>query len=437
MNSGRNIYRNGVDFASLALQSAAFSKHLKSNGQLDFSDPEAVQQLTKSLLKRDFGLDIELPDDRLCPPVPNRLNYILWLQDLLDTTSDEYTDQYDPEREVIGLDMYGLFYIDDENLQYAKSNVAKNNLTSRIKLLKTTAEGPLFPLDEIGIESLDFTMCNPPFYKSNDELVSSAKEKKRPPLSACTGAEVEMVTPGGEVAFVGRMISESFTLRSRIGWYSSMLGKLSSVSAIIDKLKEVGVTNWAVTEFVQGSKTKRWAVGWSWGDSRPSMKKGMLKLSMIQNVARGVSGSIPKHYLPFPSEFIFSLPAPTTMDDIAQRLIRTLRPLSLLHWRWNQARMTGIGFAEDNVWSRASRRKAAAATAGGPSSSRPRTTGSENTTDEEMDVEDAKLGFGISIRNQGLREERETEVLVRWFKGDDIVLFESFCGMLKRKVVGE
>ena len=27
------------------------------------------RQLTKSLLKRDFNIEIELPDDRLCPPV--------------------------------------------------------------------------------------------------------------------------------------------------------------------------------------------------------------------------------------------------------------------------------------------------------------------------------------------------------------------------------
>jgi 23S rRNA (adenine1618-N6)-methyltransferase len=26
-------------------------------------------QLTKTLLKLDFGLHLELPDDRLCPPV--------------------------------------------------------------------------------------------------------------------------------------------------------------------------------------------------------------------------------------------------------------------------------------------------------------------------------------------------------------------------------
>lgn len=36
----------------------------------------------------------------------DRLNYILWVQDLLDTTSDECLDQYNPDRDVIGLDMY-------------------------------------------------------------------------------------------------------------------------------------------------------------------------------------------------------------------------------------------------------------------------------------------------------------------------------------------
>lgn len=44
---------------------------LKPNGQVDFSDPESVQQLTKSLLKRDFGLKLALPPDRLCPAVCN------------------------------------------------------------------------------------------------------------------------------------------------------------------------------------------------------------------------------------------------------------------------------------------------------------------------------------------------------------------------------
>lgn len=114
-------------------------------------------------------------------------------------------------------------------------------------------------------------MCNPPFYESAEEMLASAKAKHRPPFSACTGAEVEMVTPGGEVALVSRMIQESLELRDRVEWYTSMLGKIASVSIVVEKLKGVGVSNWAVTEFVQGSKTRRWAVAWSWGDMRPRM----------------------------------------------------------------------------------------------------------------------------------------------------------------------
>jgi 23S rRNA (adenine1618-N6)-methyltransferase len=83
-----------------------------------------------------------------------------------------------------------------------------------------------------------------------------------------------MVTLGGEVAFVERMIKESLSLKDRVEWYTSMLGKLSSATKIVDRLKQVGVTNWAITDLVQGTKTRRWAVAWSWGDMRPRMVSG-------------------------------------------------------------------------------------------------------------------------------------------------------------------
>ena len=78
-----------------------------------------------------------------------------------------------------------------------------------------------------------------------------------------------MVVPGGEVAFVSRMIDESVVLKEQVQWYTSMLGKASSIVEVVERLKTVGADNWAVTEFVQGQKTRRWAVGWSWGDMRP------------------------------------------------------------------------------------------------------------------------------------------------------------------------
>jgi len=167
-----NPYKDDIDFAALALTDAQFAKVLKQNGQLDFSSPESVQQLTKSLLKRDFGLNISLPPDRLCPPVPNRLNYILWIQSLLDTTTESYQDVYDAEREVLGLDIgtgasciYPLIGcsqrpnwrfagtdVDEKSLQFARQNVQANGLQNRIKLLQTQPSDPLLPLDKMNFK---------------------------------------------------------------------------------------------------------------------------------------------------------------------------------------------------------------------------------------------------------------------------------------------
>ncbi len=160
--------------------------------------------------------------------------------------------------------------IDETNLSYARKNVELNGLQSRIRILPRRATDKLVPLDDLEVESIDFVMTNPPFYESEKELLSSAKQKSRPPLSACTGAPVEMVCEGGEVAFVSRLISESLILRERVQWYSSMLGKLSSLEIIIDELHENGIDNYSVTELVQGAKTRRWAVAWSFGPMRPS-----------------------------------------------------------------------------------------------------------------------------------------------------------------------
>lgn len=56
---------------------------LSSVSTMMYSPPSmfliAYRQLTKSLLKRDFGLKLELPDDRLCPPVCDILG--TWLRE--------------------------------------------------------------------------------------------------------------------------------------------------------------------------------------------------------------------------------------------------------------------------------------------------------------------------------------------------------------------
>ena len=59
-----------VDFAALAIADPAFEAIYRANdGRIDFQNPDHVQQLTKSILRRHFDLELELPSDRLCPPV--------------------------------------------------------------------------------------------------------------------------------------------------------------------------------------------------------------------------------------------------------------------------------------------------------------------------------------------------------------------------------
>ncbi|GJQ88022.1 hypothetical protein Trydic_g12946 [Trypoxylus dichotomus] len=83
----RNIYNKRIDFKTLANEFPEFKRHtvldLKGRVTLDFKDAEAVRALSTTLLKKDFDLDVYFPKNGLIPTVPLRLNYILFIEDLL------------------------------------------------------------------------------------------------------------------------------------------------------------------------------------------------------------------------------------------------------------------------------------------------------------------------------------------------------------------
>jgi 23S rRNA (adenine1618-N6)-methyltransferase len=82
---------------------------------------------------------------------------------------------------------------------------------------------------------------------------------------------------------------------------------------------------------------------------------------------------------------------------------------------WKPSISTGVGFSEKAVWSRAARRHAAKG--------------------QEIDVdEDADLALGFKIYVESIADSTGVNVLIRWLKGHNSVLFESFCGMLNRKL---
>lgn len=64
-------------------------------------------------------------------------------------------------------------------------------------------------------------MCNPPFYASEEEVEKTNKSRsascpRPPPNNARTGSPNEIVVEGGEVAFVFKMIDDSFKLKDNI-----------------------------------------------------------------------------------------------------------------------------------------------------------------------------------------------------------------------------
>jgi hypothetical protein len=114
-----------------------------------------------------------------------------------------------------------------------------------------------FPFIFIHYLRFDFTMCNPPFYSSVEEVASLADAKQMAPNAVCTGAHVETITPGGECAFVSQMVRESLEHRTHCryevvrllalvgnvpnikdSWYTSMLGRMSSVFDVVAVLRQ-------------------------------------------------------------------------------------------------------------------------------------------------------------------------------------------------------
>lgn len=122
--------------------------------------------------------------------------------------------------------------IDERSVQFAKQNISQNSMDSRIVVERVQADGPILqPLHTSQME-FDFTMCNPPFYSSAEDISRSAEFKEFGPnavrkialthvreinklTQVCSGAEVEMITPGGETNFVSQIFSESLRLRMK------------------------------------------------------------------------------------------------------------------------------------------------------------------------------------------------------------------------------
>ena len=87
-----------------------------------------------------------------------------------------------------------------------------------------------------------------------------------------------------------------------------------------------------------------------------------------------------------------------------------------LKWMWKAGIYTGLGFSSTAVWSRASRRQAS------------KSQDNPDTIPDEVD-----FAFGFKIVVESLANDA-SRICIRWVKGYDSVIFESFCGMIRKKL---
>lgn len=354
--------------------------------------------------------------------MPNRLNYVLWLQDIVKFTCGSST--------VRGLDIgtgasaiYPLLAcsiehtwnfvatdIDERSVQFAKQNISQNSMDSRIVVERVQADGPILQPLHTSLMDFDFTMCNPPFYSSVEDISRSAEFKEFGPNAVCSGAEVEMITPGGETNFVARIFSESLGLRTKCRWYTSMLGKMSSISVLVSLFREHNVDNYAITEFVQG-QTRRWAIGWSFHDAR------------LPDTFARVSNPTLQSIMPSRNTLHYAFPGARSADILASALRNVLTHIngitvasSATPASHNHS-STMLVHARSNTWSRAARRGRL-----------PETI----CTDQGSPV----LRCSVEYREQSSHTSGDNacELLFTWVEGKDRLIFESFASHVSRKV---
>ncbi|CAE7288415.1 rlmF [Symbiodinium sp. CCMP2592] len=316
----RNKHREYLDYSDLACRQKGLKRFVFENAwggaSIDYSNQEALEELTRSLLAEFYDIrKWTLPKGYLCPPVPQRADYVHTIADLLNASLSIVAGDDQQALEAIGPRIWGLdigagascIYsllgvreygwsfiasdVDEVALRNAEDVLSANSLSSRITLRRQADPKQILKGVLRRGESLAFTICNPPFHETLDHAEQAAtmkwkrlsRGKQLSNKKNYQGQEVELCCEGGEVGFVLRLVEESARQRFRLAclWFSSLLSRQSSMKPIHQRLGELGAKRRRF-EICQGRNVK-WVIAWSF---YPKTERGLQLLQMLE-VARG------------------------------------------------------------------------------------------------------------------------------------------------------
>ena len=80
----RKVDSQNIDDASSSSSSFEVATPSSYGSTIDWHDPSAQRALSAAILEVNFGVaGWDVPANRLCPPIPNRFEYVSWVRDLL------------------------------------------------------------------------------------------------------------------------------------------------------------------------------------------------------------------------------------------------------------------------------------------------------------------------------------------------------------------
>jgi 23S rRNA (adenine1618-N6)-methyltransferase len=286
----QNPYSKRYDLKRLVKHFAALQKHIVLNPSgeetIDFSSSSAVYALNKALLLADFKLvDYDLPTGYLIPPIPGRLDYLLYVHNFLiekfNIAKNAKLHGLD-----IGTGANGIYCIlgaqhfnwtmvgtesDGKAVEIAIANMQHTKtLQDKVEIRHQENKSFLFKTIIKSQERFDFTICNPPFHSSREEAVKGsfrkfknlggASYKKELSLNF-EGQANEIWCNGGEALFIKRLIKESFKFKDQVKVFSSLVAKADNLSKIEKQLKKAKA-NYHIIPMELGNKKTRCILWW-------------------------------------------------------------------------------------------------------------------------------------------------------------------------------
>jgi 23S rRNA (adenine1618-N6)-methyltransferase len=283
----RNEHRLGYDFDKLITINPDLEQYVFTNEfgtkTIDFSNPDAVKSLNKSLLISSYNINYwDIPNDYLCPPIPGRVDYIHYLADLLAFANNDII----PEGEnvtvldigigsnciypILGNAIYGWSFvgtdIDENAIQNCKKIIQENEqLIDAISLQLQINPRSIFKNIILPEDKFAFTICNPPFHNSAEEAKKATirkvsnltQERTKNPVLNFGGQNAELWCEGGEIGFITQMIYESAKYPMQVLWFTTLVSKKENLSNIYKTLNKVEAFEIKTIEMAQGQKTSR------------------------------------------------------------------------------------------------------------------------------------------------------------------------------------